>query len=153
MKSVSSLLNQRMKCQAALPICVAIPLILGGCQSYRDFETRGSNAFHDITLEVSPDVSRAAKIDDLKIERKARAGASFVVTGDITYGKSCTAGLMIGISFFNGNGVALKNAKGIVQSYVANTRSRFQTFAHIDALVGETKDIIDKVVLTDIKCA
>jgi hypothetical protein len=140
-----------MKLSVAI-FLVAATGLLAGCQGYRDLATRGSNAFHDITLEVSDQVKSVAAVENLKIERKAHAGASFIVSGDISYGNSCRAALMIGVSFVNEKGVVLLNRKAPIQSYNANTKARFNAAAYINAKVGETQDIIDKVILTDISC-
>ena len=133
-------------------ITMSIALTFSGCQGYRALATKGANAFHDIALEVGPDVSRVARIEGLKIERKAQAGSSFVVSGDVTYGQSCKSALLLGVSFINANAVVLFNTRAPIQAYVANTTARFQTAAHINAKVGETQDIIDKVIVTELKC-
>jgi hypothetical protein len=138
-----------------LIVMIFVAMTLSGCpatKAYRNFATKGSNAFHDITLEVSPSVSNIAKIENLNIERKARAGSSFVVSGDIAYNQSCNTMLMLGVSFISVEGVVLHNAQAPVRSYLANTKARFMTVAHINAIIGETKDIIDKVVITNLKC-
>lgn len=133
-------------------------LILGsaislfGCQGYRDLATRGSNAFHEITLEVSDSVKRVATVDNLKIERKAQRGSSFIVSGDISYSQSCRSALMVGVSFVNQQGVVLLNKRSPIQAYTANTKARFNAPAHINANIDETKDIIDKVIITDVSC-
>lgn len=127
-------------------------LCLVGCQGYRDFASRGSNAFHDITLEVSDDVKRVATIENFKIERKAQVGSSFVVSGDIIYAQSCHSALMVGVSFVNEMGVVLLNRRAPIQAYSANTKARFNASAHINAKIGETQDIIDTVRLTEVSC-
>jgi hypothetical protein len=125
---------------------------LAGCQGYRDLATRGANAFHDIKLEVAADVQRLATIENLKIERKAQAGSSFVLSGDVSYGQGCPSALLLGVSFINEKGVVLLNHRAPVQSYVANSKARFMTTAHINAKIGETQDIIDKVVVNELRC-
>jgi hypothetical protein len=134
---------------------ILVAMAFTGCRAskaYRDFATKGSNAFHDITLEVSPNVSKIATIENLNIERKAQVGASFIVSGDISYNQSCNTLLMVAVSFINMKGVVLHNAQAPIRSYIANTKARFMTAAYINAIIGETQDIIDKVVITDLKC-
>jgi hypothetical protein len=133
-------------------IALSIAFTLSGCQGYRELATKGANAFHDIALEVSAEVGSVAKIEELKIERKAQAGSSFVVTGNVTYSQSCTSALLLGVSFVNAKAVVLYNTRAPIRSYVANTTARFQTAAHINAKIGETQDIIDKVIVTELKC-
>jgi hypothetical protein len=124
---------------------------LSACSGYRAFYTKGANAFHDITIEVAPDLQKAATLENLTVEKKEGAGHSFVVSGDIQYPASCKT-LLINASFINTEGVALHNARGVVMSYVANTKARIQASAYIVAMVGETKDIVDKVVLGGLEC-
>jgi hypothetical protein len=126
-------------------------VIVSACAGYRDFYTKGSNAFHDITIEVSPELQKAATLENVTIVKKPGEGHSFVVSGDIQYGASCKT-LFINTSFINTEGVILHNAKGVVMPYVANTKARFQASAYIVAMVGETKDIVGKVVLSGLEC-
>lgn len=126
-------------------------VVLGACAASRQFQTLGSNAFHEMTIEVSPDLQKIATLENLGIERKKAAGSSFVVSGDIQYGRSCQI-LSLNVSFINTEGVALRNTQAPIMNYAAKTKARFQASAYINAMVGETKDIIDKVVISDLKC-
>ena len=132
-------------------IILVASLGLSACGGVRSLYTTGSNAFHDIKIEVSPELQKTATVENTSIDRNQGAGQSFKVTGDIQYGNSCKV-LSVNVSFINTDGVVLKNTKGPVVNYVANTKARFQASAYIVAMVGETKDIIDKVVLTGLEC-
>lgn len=134
-----------------IAVSAVLCTLVAGCAGYRSFYTTGSNAFHDISIIVSPEVQKVATIENMNINRKQGAGQSFVVSGDISYGHSCRA-LTINASFINTEGVVLRNTKGSIMDYVANTKARFQTSAYIVAMIGETKDIIDKVVLNSVEC-
>jgi hypothetical protein len=118
---------------------------------FRQFYTRGSNAFHDIKLEVTPELQKIANVENLTIDRKQGAGQSFMVSGDIQHDRTCRV-LSVDVSFINTAGVVLKNTQAPIMNYKANTKARFQASAYIVVMIGETKDIIDKVVLDSLKC-
>ncbi len=132
-------------------VILFLAVILTACSSYKAFYTKGSNAFHDITIEVSPELKKVATVENITIGKKPGAGHGFVVSGDIQYAKPCKT-MFINVSFINPEGVVLQNTKGMVMSYVANAKARFQASAYIVAMVGETKDIVDKVVLASLEC-
>lgn len=124
---------------------------LNACAAYRDFYTTASNGFQKIAIEVSPELQKVATIENARIDRKQGAGQSFNVTGEIQYSQSCRI-LSINVSFINTAGVALHNTKAPIMNYAANTKARFMASAYIVAMVGETKDILDKVVLGSLEC-
>lgn len=132
-------------------ILVMIATTLGACAAYRDFYTTGSNAFHKITIVVSPELQEVATVENTLVDKKQGAGQSFNVTGDIQYSRSCRV-LSVNTSFINTAGVVLHNTQAAVRDYVGNTKARFIASAYIVAMVGETKDIVDKVVLGRLQC-
>jgi hypothetical protein len=132
-------------------IILVVCCSLCACGGLRSFYTTGSNAFHDIKIEVSPEVQKIATVENTTIQRNRGAGQSFKVSGDIQYNSSCRV-LSVNVSFINTAGVVLKNTKGPIANYVANSKARFQASVYIVAMIGETKDIIDKVILTGLEC-
>lgn len=132
-------------------ILVMIAMTLGACAAVRDFYTTGSNAFHKITIVVSPELQNVATVENTMINKKQGAGQGFDVTGDIQYNRSCRL-MAINVSFINTAGVVLNNSKAGVRDYVANTKARFIANAYIVAMIGESKDIVDKVVLGSLEC-
>lgn len=132
-------------------ILVMIAVGLSACAAYRDFYTTASNGFQKIAIEVSPELQKVATIENARIDRKQGAGQSFNVTGEIQYSQSCRI-MSINVSFINTAGVALHNTKAPIMNYAANTKARFMASAYIVAMVGETKDILDKVILGSLEC-
>lgn len=143
-----------MRCRVVggMLVIVLTVAVLSGCQGYRQFVTTGSNAFRPIKMEVAPEVQAVAKIEDMQVERKAQAGASFVFSGNIVYDRSCNAALMLDVDFVSTDAVVLRSIRAPLRSYVANTKARFMASAYINAHIGESKDIIDKVVIRGLSC-
>ena len=132
-------------------VLVMIAMTLGACTEYRGFYTRMANAGHKITIVVSPVLQKVATVENVLVNKKEGAGHGFDVTGDIQYSRGCQI-LSVNVSFVNTAGVALSNTQAPIMNYAANTKARFMASAYIVAQIGETKDIVDQVVLGSLQC-
>ncbi len=133
-----------------------ITMVLIGCagmdnvrDGYMNLRTKFANGFQDISVEVSPAVQKIAKIEDLKIEANAYMSEMFEVIGNVTYPKNCKF-LALDVKFLAKNGTNLGAAKGIVQNYTANEKSRFK--APLMNMPTSSRELLNKARVDSLTC-
>jgi len=83
--------------------------------------TKISNGFNDIKVELSPEVEKAAKFADVKVDHKMK---TFTVSGLVDYPKSCKF-LRLDVKFIDKNGNVMGTAPAIMSDYSAHESTRF----------------------------
>jgi len=133
--------------------CLLTTIALSGCggmdsarDSYMSLHTKFANGFQDSSVEVSPGIAKLAKFEDLKIENQV---STFVVSGFVTYSKSCKF-LTLEVKFVAKDGGVLGNARGNIQNYAANDKSRFR--ALFSNLPSSSRELLDKAKIDTLKC-
>lgn len=131
-----------------LPVCA-----LFGCANpirdgINDLRTSVRNGFQEMNIEVSPKVSKIAKLEELKLQ--ASLDDRFDVTGFVTYSKTCKAFLTMDVRFYGADGSSIGNSTAISKAYKADERAKFRS--SFKQIAHDRKDLISKVVIDELKC-
>lgn len=123
---------------------------MAGCESYRDMRTLVANNFQRIAIEVAPEVSRVATIQNVSVTEKQGA-RGFNLKGEVTHGSAC-GNLVLDVSFVTVKGVVLRNTTVGIPSYPGKVPARFDTAVLANAQIGSSDDVIGKVIFTRLSC-
>lgn len=143
---------QRIATHRTLLALLVLPL--AACQAYSDMRTSVANGFRTIRFEVAPEVAKVATVGNLSVSEKVPGmAAGFNVAGEVSHGSACPSALTLDVSFVGVGGVILTNTSALVPAYPANAKARFTTGTYAGAKVGSRDEVIDKVVITGLRCA
>lgn len=106
------------------------------------------NGFQDMTIEVSPTVSKVATLADLKLQ--ASLDDRFNLTGFVTYSKSCKNFLTMDVRFYSADGTSLGNTPAMSKGYRAQERAKI--LASFKQIAHDRKELISRVLIDDLKC-
>ncbi|MDW5418231.1 hypothetical protein R6242_16825 [Iodobacter sp. CM08] len=113
-----------------------------------NLRTSVRNGFQDIKIEVSPDVSKIATLEELKLE--ATLSDRFDLNGYVTYSKSCNLFLTMDVRFYSADGSSIGNSIAMSKAYKSGERAKFK--ASSKQIAKDRSELISKVLVTNLKC-
>ncbi|STQ90927.1 hypothetical protein [Iodobacter fluviatilis] len=134
-----------------LPL-LSLCFLFGCANPVRDginnLRTSVRNGFQDIKIEVAPEVTKVANLEELKLE--ASLDDRFDLNGYVTYTKSCNSFLTMDVRFYSANGSALGNSMAMSKSYKSGERAKFK--ASFKQIAKDRGELISKAVVSNLKC-
>ncbi|AMC33799.1 hypothetical protein [Janthinobacterium sp. B9-8] len=135
-----------------LPL-LSLCLLLGCANPVRDginnLRTSVRNGFQDMKVEVTPEVSKIATLEEVKLE--ATLDDRFDLNGYITYAKSCNQFLTMDVRFYSAGGSSLGNSIAMSKAYKSGERAKFK--ASFKQIAKDRSELISKVVVSNLKCS